>query len=120
VRVSADGTVDVTGERLSYQGGGRAVFAMLAWPGYQATVDGRPLPVRQGPAGLLEVDLPASATGGSTLELSFTPPGHRIGLPLLVVGLVIGAGYGMAWQILRRRRPIPKTAEDGGNEVAAV
>jgi hypothetical protein len=113
LRVTADRTEGATAERVGYTGGGTAVFAALAWPGWRAAVDGRPVPVRQGPAGLVAVDLPPSAAGGSTLALSFQPPGFAVGIPLLVAGLLLGAahtvarrlgGPGSAWAAGRARR----------------
>jgi hypothetical protein len=53
------------------------VFARLAWPGYTATVGGRPVDVEDGPAGLVTVDVPA---GSGTLELRHTTPGLQAGV----------------------------------------
>src|SRR3954463_7417895 len=53
--------------------GGSLVFAMLGWPGWTATFDGQPVPIRRNSAGLLTVQLPADASG--RLELTFEPPG---------------------------------------------
>jgi uncharacterized membrane protein YfhO len=104
VQLSSDEKVGESGEEVSYRGSGRIVFAMLAWPGYQATVDGRTVEIQQGPAGLLQLELPPSAPDGSTVRLSFTPPGYGLGIPLMIGGLVIALGFGLAWQILRYRR----------------
>ena len=70
--VVADDVAAARGEVVRITGGpgGTLTFARLAWPGYTARVDGAELPVRQGPAGLLTVDVPAGAH-----ELSW--PGRR-------------------------------------------
>ena len=104
VTVRSDQAGD-TAERTTYTGSGRVVFANLDWPGWQATVDGRTVAVQQGPAGLMQIDLPAAASGGSTLALSFTPPGFGLGIPLLGFGLLFGLGHGVFWAIRRRREP---------------
>jgi hypothetical protein len=106
VTVTSDVATSATGETTKYSGTGRVVFATLAWPGWTATVDGKPLAVRQGPAGLIQLDLPPAAAGGSTIELSFTPPGYQLGIPLVGVGLLLGLGYGVVWWVTRRRRSV--------------
>lgn len=78
VAVTRDTSGDATSESVRFtttgQGSRRLVFARLAWPGYQARVDGREIPVMTGPAGLLAVDLPPGVTAGE-LTLNWTPPG---------------------------------------------
>lgn len=74
---------------------------MLAWPGYVATVDGKKVEVEQGPAGLMQLNLPEGRD--TTVELSFTPPGYSLGIPLMVGCLLLGAAYGVWWEIARRR-----------------
>jgi hypothetical protein len=102
--VRSDQAVGYIGERTEYTGSGTVLFAALAWPGWQATVDDRQMPITQGPAGLIEVHLPPAAPNGSTLELSFTPPGVQLGGPLIGTSLLIGISYGLLWQLLRYRR----------------
>lgn len=92
-------------EEIRYTGGGRVVVAALAWPGWHASVDGRYLPVATGPAGLIQVDLPAGA-GESTLKLWFVPAGLRTGVELLAVGLLIGAAYCTYHTVRVRRRRV--------------
>jgi hypothetical protein len=98
-------------ERIDLRGGpgGALVFARLAWPGYAATLDGQALPVRQGPAGLLTVDVPAGATG--RLLLAWTPPGQALGGSLAVLGAVLALTHGIAFSIRRRRRVPPVSRE---------
>ena len=71
--VVADDVSAARGEvvRITDGPGGTLTFARLAWPGYTARVDGAELPVRQGPAGLLTVDVPA---GAHELTLAWSPP----------------------------------------------
>ena len=59
---------------------------MLAWPGWSAELDGKPLSVTRSDIGLLTVTLPAGASG--TVDLTYRPPGLTIGL--------LGAGLGSA------------------------
>jgi hypothetical protein len=102
--VSAAGFVGQWGERVTVSSGSgderTLTFGRLAWPGYTATIDGEPIPVRIGTAGLVQVDLPAGLRNAQ-LELAFTPPGLSVGLVALglgpIVALLVGFGY-------RRRR----------------
>lgn len=123
-------SVTVTGDRVSgdrheqvtYTGGGKLIVAALAWPGWHATVDGKSVPVRQGPAGLIEVDLPPSS-GESTLQLWFWPAKLRLGIELMAAGLLLGAGYCVvhsAWSWRRRRSAADQTAADGPAESAVA
>ena len=71
--VVADDVATARGEqvRLADGPGGTLTFARLAWPGYTARLDGAAAPVRQGPAGLLTVDVPP---GAHQLALAWSPP----------------------------------------------
>ncbi|WP_190823347.1 GtrA family protein [Saccharopolyspora pogona] len=71
------------------------VFARLAWPGYQATVDGRRVPVAGTDAGLLTVRLPPGLTGG-TLALSWSPPGFALHLLLACTGALLALALSVA------------------------
>ncbi|HEY0803710.1 MAG TPA: hypothetical protein VGD84_01545, partial [Pseudonocardiaceae bacterium] len=94
VTVTGDQRIGTVNERLSYRGAGTLTFARLAWPGYTATVNGRPVPTHTGPAGLLVVDVPA---GTGTVALSWQPPGTTVSTvsfaagALLTIGLVVFA-----------------------------
>ncbi len=79
--------------------GGTLVFAMLGWPGWTATYDGKSVPVGRNAVGLLTVELPPNSSG--TLELTFLPPGLKVGLAAAAVGLVGAVALG--W-VGRRRR----------------
>ena len=103
--VVADDVAAPRGERVRIDGGpgGTLTFARLAWPGYTARVDGVVGPVRQGPAGLLTVDVPA---GPHDLALAWSPPGLGLG----VASLLLGAALAVAQAVgrgLRRRRSAP-------------
>lgn len=105
VEVSADGQDGPTGESATVtttSGDTTLTFARIAWPGYEVTVDGEPVPTKIGPAGLLTVDLPEDLTDAE-VRVSFTPPGLIIGLAsaglgLLLLGLLAVLSH-------RRRRP---------------
>jgi hypothetical protein len=86
---------------LSAPSGGQLTFALLDWPGYSATLNGKDLPVAHDPAGLLTIGLPRGAKG--TLELSYDRPGKAISE--LGVGVaVLGALALGAYDVVRRRR----------------
>jgi hypothetical protein len=91
--------------RIAGGPGGTVTFARLAWPGYTARVDGAEVPVRQGPAGLLTVDVPAGAHG---LALSWSPPAFGVSLGSALLGLVLALAH--AGIAAFRRRPGPARA----------
>lgn len=68
--------------------GGTVVFSRLAWPGYTATLDGVPVPVREVRGIFLAVDVPPG-TSEAHLEVRFEPPGLRLGLALMGFGLLV-------------------------------
>ncbi|MGY1701643.1 hypothetical protein [Geodermatophilus sp. SYSU D00766] len=81
---------------------GEVLFARLAWPGYTATVDGRPVEVTDGPAGLVSVEVPA---GEHELVLRYEAPGLRTGaLAALAAGVVAVVQAVVWWATGRRRR----------------
>jgi hypothetical protein len=90
--------------------GGTAVFGMLGWPGWTATLDGHSVPVGRDSAGLLTVQLPAQKSG--RLELSFEPPGLKVGLAAALLGLVGAVVLG--W--FGRRRPSDDGDGDGDGD----
>lgn len=99
VQVTSDERVRDIGERVEFRrdGSGTAelTFARLAWPGYTAEVDGRPVQVEQGPAGLLVVELPEDIRNGM-LTLDWSPPGTRIALAAAGVGVLLAGLLGAA------------------------
>jgi hypothetical protein len=105
VTVTADHASGSLAERVRYTGGGTLMVAALAWPGWHATVDGKAVPVQQGPAGLIQVDLPQS-NAESTVRLWFWPSGLRQGAELLTLGVLIGVGYCVVYSVQRRRRRV--------------
>lgn len=106
VRVDQDVAADDQHEVLRFHkpagAGDRLVFARLAWPGYAASVNGRAVPVAEGPAGLLVVDLPDGVTDGE-LRLEWQPPGRTAGIALALLG-VLGAVAFAAYPLVRRGR----------------
>lgn len=107
VDVLADVSLSDTREELTIarSGSGEATltFARLAWPGSRASLDGTPLPTAIGPAGLLEVSIPAGTTG-TRLEIDFTPPGFTAGLAAMAAGIALTLLIGAAELLLARRR----------------
>jgi hypothetical protein len=78
------------------------MFARINWPGYRAELNGAELPVRDGPAGLVAVQLPDGVDAGE-LRLRWTPPGQRLGFAGVLTGL-LGALTLTGLQVRRRRR----------------
>ena len=89
--------------------GGPLTFASLAWPGWQARLDGRPVPVRADEVGLVTVTVPAGTSDG-TLSLEWSPPGLRIGLAAAAVGTLGGLALGLLPLVRGRRRRRPAQA----------
>jgi hypothetical protein len=90
---------------------GTLVFARLAWPGYTATLDGEPVDVREGPAGLLSVDVPA---GRHVVDIAFRSPGLSAGIVAAAAGALLSLGQSAVWLVARRRRrppPVPPPDE---------
>ncbi|KJL46872.1 hypothetical protein RS84_03514 [Microbacterium hydrocarbonoxydans] len=90
VEITADERHGATAETLTVSTTGddsSVTFARIAWPGYQVAVDGKPVPVEIGPAGLLTVTLPEDLADAE-VTVSFTPPGLWIGLATAAAGLV--------------------------------
>ncbi|MEV0681998.1 hypothetical protein AB0I60_36295 [Actinosynnema sp. NPDC050436] len=116
VRVTEDVAPDDRDESVRFTkprgAAGSLVFARLAWPGYRAELDGRELSTRQGPAGLLVVDLPADVDGGR-VAIRWTPPGMPLGSVLAVLGLLGAVAYAVfvAWRSRRRESAPPVEAE---------
>jgi hypothetical protein len=100
----ADDVAAPQGEEVRIAGGpgGALTFARLAWPGYTAQIDGVDVPVRQGPAGLLTVDVPAGAHG---VTLSWSPPAFGVSLASALLGLALALAHAVVRAV--RRRPWP-------------
>jgi hypothetical protein len=105
--VVADDVATAREEQVRITGGpgGTLTFARLAWPGYTARLDGADVPVRQGPAGLLTVDVPP---GAHELRLAWSPPALVPSLVAALLGLALALGQALARAI--RRRPAPPAA----------
>ncbi len=90
-------------------GPGRLVRLEEWAPGWSATVDGRPVPVRAVRGGLAQaVTLPA---GRHTVAYSFTPPGEWWAGLLFLAGV---AACGVGLWVGRRRRGAPAHARSSG------
>lgn len=81
------------------------IFARLYWPGYTATLDGAPLPVRAHGGVFVAVDLPPGAPGGE-LVLRFTPAGLREGAVVSGVAILLAILHGAFLHGGRRRSRI--------------
>lgn len=122
VSVAGEGTrIDSTGpdgkgrEDIAFEKGPDSqwlTFARLAWPGYEATVNGEPIPVRSGPAGLLQVELPAGVTAGD-LVVSWKVPGAKLSLAAILLALV--ATIGLVVMERRLRTESSGTVEKAGS-----
>ncbi|MDV7198438.1 hypothetical protein R4172_12785 [Rhodococcus kroppenstedtii] len=80
---------------------GTVVFSRLAWPGYSATLDGVGVPVREGPAGLLTVDVPS---GSGELDVRYDAPGLQVGRTAALVAAVLVVLVSVATSVRRRVR----------------
>ncbi len=89
--------------------GGSLVFAMLGWPGWAATFDGTSVPVGRNAVGLLTVTLPPNSSG--RLELTYLPPGLRVGVGAAAAGLLGAVALG--WFGRRRRGDDSDSDGDG-------
>ncbi len=98
----------------SFGGAGRVLFARLDWPGYTATVDGKPVEVLNGPAGLVAVDVLA---GEHALVLAFETPGQQLGFLVFGAAAVIVTMQALIWTVFRRRRR-QRASGDGWMRVA--
>ncbi|HEX7463172.1 MAG TPA: hypothetical protein VF317_13465, partial [Dermatophilaceae bacterium] len=89
---------------VSSPSGGSVVFSRLMWPGYTATLDGRPVAVDALKGVFVAVRLPAG-THAARLELSFRPPGTTLGLVLAAAGgALLTVLLALEYLIRRRRR----------------
>jgi hypothetical protein len=91
-RDDADAGTELVRLRASadHRGGAPVAFARLYWPGYEATINGRPAPVRAIGGILPAVDLPPGA-GVYELVLRYRPPGARASLVIAAVGVLVAA-----------------------------
>ena len=80
----------------------KVVLDRLAWPGYTATLDGKPLKVTQESFGLLTVVLPAGSEG--VVRVGYEVPGLRAGGIGAGIGVVLILGYHAVWLIGGRRQ----------------
>jgi hypothetical protein len=104
--------------RLAGGPGGTLTFARLAWPGYTAQLNGAEIAVRQGPAGLLTVDVPPGASG--LLTLRWSPPAFVPSLLSALLGAALALGLAAARVVRRRRRARPDVPPPAAEPVSAV
>ncbi|MBL8162750.1 MAG: glycosyltransferase family 39 protein [Anaerolineae bacterium] len=83
----------------------RAVTVLLSYfPGWQAVLNGRPLPTRRAQTGLTLVDIPNVPRGNSELALSLEATPSRSGA-WAVAAITAGGLLLITWLRLRRQRP---------------
>jgi hypothetical protein len=104
--------------RLAGGPGGTLTFARLAWPGYTAQLDGAEIAVRQGPAGLLTVDVPPGAIG--LLTLRWSPLAFVPSLLSALLGAALALGLAAARVVRQRRRARPDVPPPAAEPVPAV
>ena len=111
VSVVADVMTGERVERVRFRAAGsdaQLIFARVAWPGYQATVNGVPVPVGSTPAGLVTVELP-DGVGAGELRLVWTPPGLWIGLAGAALAGLVTIAVSIGQLVFRRRsRRVPR------------
>jgi len=67
-----------TNVRLKVEGQGSTILLnRLNWSGYHATLDGRSIPIKTGPAGLVQLQIPDSYMAGSELIVEWEVPGNK-------------------------------------------
>jgi hypothetical protein len=103
---------DGVGETVRYTGSGEVRIAALLWPGWRATVDGHQVQLKGTDVGIIKVLLPQSRKAGSTLRLSFRPPGYKIGQAMALLGLCLAALIIALWYRGRRRLRLSEAAAD--------
>lgn len=92
-------------EKVSFESGakgGTLTFAMLDWPGYHATIDGKEVDLREHPAGLVSVKVPPNTSG--VLEVDYQTPKIHLSLAAAGVGTAGALLLGVFPVLLRRRR----------------
>ena len=87
--------------RVSSPTGGRIVFARLGWPGYRANLGDQQVPIDVVAKTFVTVDIPPGTTDAE-LQLSWRPPGWKIGAGTAAAG-VLGLAL-LEWEFLMRRR----------------
>lgn len=95
--------------RIDARAAGTVVFSRLAWPGYDATLDGSPVAVREGPAGLLAVDVPA---GSGLLQVTYSSPGLAVGRVAAALATAVVVIMSIGVGLVGRRRARSRRGED--------
>jgi hypothetical protein len=83
--------------RLAALGPGVLVFSETWVPGWQARVDGAPVPVHRADYAVLGVNLPS---GEHVVELTYSPRGWRVGWPAMTASAV-GLAAWVVWRLFR-------------------
>ena len=121
VTVTSEAPSSDTAESMtvSAASGGSVVFSRLLWPGYTATLDGRPVPVDSLNGVFVTVRLPAG-THAARLALSFRPPGTTLGLVLAagggtLVAALVALEHIFPWRRRRGRERLGRASTSGSS-----
>lgn len=77
-----------TSIRFIVEGQGSTILlSRLNWPGYHATLDGRSIPIKSGPAGLVQLQIPDGYKSGAELIVEWRVPGKRGIIVFLVLSI---------------------------------
>jgi hypothetical protein len=79
-------------------------------PGWHASIDGRPLPLRRYGGVMLQADIPP---GRHVVELHYWPATFTVGLALAVLGVVVLCAAGVGSRARRRRAGTTATQRSG-------
>lgn len=105
---------DTTTFRVSAKRASLVVVSQSWYPGWHATVNGRPMPVTQADVDLTGVPVPA---GTSSVVLSFQPATQTIGIWVSVTTTVAAVGLlSVTGWFVRRRRARPRPRSEKGPE----
>ena len=114
-------TAGASAQTIDYSApdGGQVMLAALDWPGYSATVDGKPLALRNGPDGFITITLPP---GNHVVNVTFQQAGLKLGVYVLVLTALIALVQAIwLWIDDRRRRrrgePKPAAGPDAPGEL---
>ncbi|WP_245722180.1 hypothetical protein [Nocardia crassostreae] len=116
VTATSLGETDETSRvRVTSESGGRLTLARLGWPGYRVTLNGNTIPFTMVANSFVAVDIPAGTTNAE-LEVSWRPPGWKIGIAAAAAGLAGVAVLQWLWIRSRRRGTgAPVTADENGS-----
>jgi hypothetical protein len=117
VSMSSEGPDAHGSETISFSKGNQGAWITtqrLNWPGYRATIEGRPLILRDGPGGLLQVQLPEGVRQGD-VRIEWHVPGAQASTVAVGIAFVLTMVLALG---LRRTRRL--SSADAAVEVAEL